>query len=327
MSRIENFGEIQAVEITVLVDNRADLIVKSTDTIKRYTEEPLLAEHGFAALIDLKGAGARILWDAGMTRVALMENARRMEIDWTTVDRIALSHGHLDHYASMTDVIRAIAPPPSPREWPADATTEELRDWAKARKVPLIAHPAVFRERWWIGKDGKKHGPRIVPRDEWTVAGADIVLSEGPCQLSPGCWSTGSVPRLSFEKAGMPSRLAYWQGGRFHRDGLEDDQSIVINVVDKGLVILTGCAHSGIVNTVNYAREISGVDQVWAILGGFHLAPAKDEDIERTIDEIIEVGPKVVVPSHCTGFPAISQFAQRMPEAFVLGTVGTRYLF
>ena len=95
--------------ITVLVDNRADLLVKSTDTVKRFTEQPLLAEHGFAALIDLKDAGpptggTRILWDAGMTQTALLENARRMEIDLSTIDVIALSHGHGDHTAAMTEV-------------------------------------------------------------------------------------------------------------------------------------------------------------------------------------------------------------------------------
>jgi 7,8-dihydropterin-6-yl-methyl-4-(beta-D-ribofuranosyl)aminobenzene 5'-phosphate synthase len=276
MGRLENFGGTQDVAITVLVDNTADLLVKSTDTVKRYTDEPLLAEHGFAVLIDLVDAGVRILWDAGVTQIALVENAKRMDAGY---------------------------------------------------RVPLIAHPAAFRERWWIGKDGKKHGPRIVPRDEWQAVGADIILSEGPHELGPGCWTTGAVPRQSFEKAGTPPAMAYRQGDEFIRDHLDDDQSIIINVRHKGLVVLTGCAHAGIINTVNYAREISGVNSVWAIMGGFHLATAKDEEIQRTIDEIKKLQPAMVVPSHCTGFKAITQFAQQMPDQFVLGVVGTRYLF
>ncbi len=327
MSKIENFGETQDVEVTVLVDNRADLMLKSTDTVKRYTEEPLLAEHGFAALIDLKGAGVRILWDAGITQTALMENVRRMEIDLTTVDRIALSHGHGDHFAAMTDVIRMIAEPPSSRCWDKDATMEEIRSWVQGRKVPFIAHPAAFRERWGIDEDGTKYGPGIAPRDEWKAAGADIILSDGPYELGPGCWTTGAVPRLSFEQAGTPSSRAYREDDEFIRDYMEDDQSIVIHVKDKGLVIVSGCAHSGIVNTVNYARGISGVDKVWAILGGFHLAPADDEEIQHTIDEIKKLKPAMVVPTHCTGFKAISQFASQMPDEFVLGVVGTKYLF
>lgn len=327
MSRIADFGRTQGVELTVLVDNRADLLVKSTDSVKRFTDEPLLAEHGFAVLVDLKGAGVRILWDAGISPDTLLENARRMKIDLATVDKIALSHGHGDHYASMTSVIQRIAKRPEPREWPADAPLEEIRAWAQVRKVPLVAHPVAFRERWRIAKDGKKHGPHLVPRAEWEAAGAEIILSSEPYRLDPGCWTTGAVPRTSFEGAGTPSSMAYRQGDEFPRDYLDDDQSIVIHVEGKGLVVLTGCAHSGVVNTVQCAREMSGVDEILAILGGFHLGVAKDDEIDRTIDEIIRVGPKMVMPSHCTGFRAMARFAERMPDAFALGVVGTRYLF
>jgi 7,8-dihydropterin-6-yl-methyl-4-(beta-D-ribofuranosyl)aminobenzene 5'-phosphate synthase len=327
VGRIEKFGETSDVRITVLVDNRADFMVKSTDTVKRFTKEPLLAEHGFAALVELGEAGVCILWDAGVSTTALLENVRLMELDLVAVDVIALSHGHGDHYAAMTDVLRQIARRPESREWPRDAPMEEMREWGTGRKVPLIAHPAAFRERWGIAKDGRKYGPRIVPRDEWESAGAEIVPSEGPYRLGPGCWTTGAVPRRSYEKAGTPPSLAYREGDEFVRDYLDDDQSIVINVRGKGLVVLSGCAHAGIVNTVRYAREISGVDEVHAILGGFHLGPAKDDEIERTIDEIIKLRPKMVVPSHCTGFKAIARFSSRMPDEFVLGVVGTKYLF
>jgi 7,8-dihydropterin-6-yl-methyl-4-(beta-D-ribofuranosyl)aminobenzene 5'-phosphate synthase len=328
VSRIDNFGVTEDVAITVLVDNLADLIADSTDTVIRYTDKPLLAEHGLAALIDLKEAGLRILWDAGMTRTALLENIRRMEIDLTTIDRIALSHGHRDHTGAMTDAIKAIGVVPECRYWDKDATVDEMRRWAKGSRVPLVAHPAAFRERWRIRKDGSRVGPAVAPRDEWEAAGAEVILSEGPYQLGPGCWTTGGVPRRSFEKAGTPSTRHYREGDEFIRDHLDDDQSIVINVKDKGLVIVAGCAHSGIVNTVSYAQEISGVEQVWAIIGGFHLAPASEGDIQRTIDELARdsLRPKMIVPSHCTGFNAIRRFASRMPDEFVLGTVGTTYL-
>jgi 7,8-dihydropterin-6-yl-methyl-4-(beta-D-ribofuranosyl)aminobenzene 5'-phosphate synthase len=277
--------------------------------------------------VELKEAGVRILWDAGISTTALLENARLMKIDLTTVDLIALSHGHRDHYAAMTDVLRRIVRRPESREWPSDAPMDEMRAWGTPHKVPLIAHPAAFRERWGIAKDGRKFGPHVAPRAEWEAAGAEIVLSEGPYQLGPGCWTTGTVPRHSFEQAGTPPSFAYRDGDLFIRETLDDDQAIAIHVRDKGLVVLCGCAHSGILNTVRYAREISGVDQVYAILGGFHLAPAKDDEITRAIDEIIELQPAMVVPSHCTGFKAIAQFSSRMPEQFVQGVAGTKYLF
>jgi 7,8-dihydropterin-6-yl-methyl-4-(beta-D-ribofuranosyl)aminobenzene 5'-phosphate synthase len=92
-------------------------------------------------------------------------------------------------------------------------------------------------------------------------------------------------------------------------------------------VVLAGCAHSGIVNTVNYAREISGVERVHAVLGGFHLARASDEEIARTVAAIKEFKPVLIVPSHCTGFKAQCQFAREMPDQFVTGVVGATYLF
>ncbi len=332
MSNTENdlrssFGSTRDVEITVLVENSADLLVKSTDTVKRFHEKPLLAEHGFAALVELKEAGVRVLWDAGISTTALLENARLMEIDLSTVDAIALSHGHRDHFGAMTEVLKQIALRPESREWPPDAPMEEMRAWSTPRKVSLVAHPAAFRERWGIAKDGRKFGPHLAPREAWEIAGAEIVVSEGSYQLGPGCWLTGAVPRRSHEEAGTSSSMHYREGDEFVQDHLDDDQAIVIHVEEQGLVVLSGCAHSGILNTVSYAREISGVEQVHAILGGFHLASAKDDEIERTIDEIIKLAPVMVVPSHCTGFKAIARFASRMPDQFVQGVVGTRYLF
>jgi 7,8-dihydropterin-6-yl-methyl-4-(beta-D-ribofuranosyl)aminobenzene 5'-phosphate synthase len=328
MTKVEDFGQTSSVTITALVDNRADLLVKSTETVRRFTKGPLLAEHGFAALIDLKDAGIRILWDAGMTQTALLENARRMEVDLSTIDVIALSHGHGDHTAAMSDVIRIIGVWPKGREWEAGAVMEDILAQNEVQRVPLVAHPAAFRERWAIRKDGTKYGPiQPPPRAEWEAAGAEVILSAGPYRLAPGCWTTGTVPRRSFEGRGRSSSRAYREGDRFLPDGLEDDQAIVLNVMGKGLVVLSGCAHAGIVNTVRYAREISGVKRVWAILGGFHLAPADEDEIRRTIDVIAKLGPQVVVPSHCTGFKAMAEFARRMPEQFVLGAVGTTYLF
>jgi 7,8-dihydropterin-6-yl-methyl-4-(beta-D-ribofuranosyl)aminobenzene 5'-phosphate synthase len=328
MNKIENFGETENVAVTVLVDNRADLIAKSTDTVIRYTKEPLLAEHGFAALVDLQDAGVRILWDAGITRITLLENIRRMKIAPTSIGKIAVSHGHGDHTAAITDILAAIGGRPEPRKWDKEATVEEIQKWIASHRVPLVVHPAAFRERWFVRKDGSKRGPTLPPpRSAWEAAGAKVILSEGPYELGPGCWTTGAVPRQSFEKAGTPLSFAYREGAAFMRDYVEDDQAVVVNIKDKGLVIVAGCAHAGIVNTVNYAQEISGVDQIWAILGGFHLAPAKDAEIQRTIDAVKKLMPRMVVPSHCTGFKAINQFAAQMPDAFVAGAVGTKYLF
>jgi 7,8-dihydropterin-6-yl-methyl-4-(beta-D-ribofuranosyl)aminobenzene 5'-phosphate synthase len=324
----EGFGETSDVAITVLVDNRADLLVRSTPAVKYFTGGLLLAEHGFAALVDLRAEGIRILWDAGGTHIALMENLRRLEIDPATIMRIALSHGHHDHTAAVTDVLRAMDLRPKSKKWEAGAPMDEMRRWAEGRRVPLIAHPSAFRERWHLARDGSRTGPTAPPpHAEWEALGAQIVTIEGPYELGPGCWTTGAVPRVSFEQSGVSPDMIFRDGNVFRQDLVEEDQAIVVNVREKGLVVLAGCAHSGIVNTVNRAREISGVERVWAILGGFHLARATDEEIERTIEAVKDCQPMLIVPSHCTGFRATCQFALQMPAAFMANVVGAQYAF
>lgn len=324
---ITDFGETHDVEITLLVDNRADLLLESTETVKRFTRKPLLAEHGFAALIDLKAAGQRILWDAGIGSTALVHNARQMEIDLASVTQIALSHGHGDHYGALGQVLEMAARRPEPREWAPEVPVHEIEAYVQGQRIPLIAHPAAFRERWKVDEEGKKYGPHVVPLEAWEAAGVRVVLSEAPYQLGPGCWLTGAVPRTSFEKGGISSSRAYRHGYEFLDDGLEDDQSVALAIRDKGLVVLTGCAHAGIVNTVEHARRISGVDRVWAVAGGFHLAGAEEDEIERTVEAIARLKPALVVPCHCTGFEATARFAARLPDQFVLGAVGTTLLF
>ena len=323
-----NFGVTEEVEVTILVDNRADFMVEDTDTVTRFWEGPLLAEHGFSALIDLKSVGKRILWDAGMTSSTALENMQRMKIEPSSIDMIAISHGHRDHTAGITKILKAMEIRPELQEWELGTSAEDVQKKLVWPKIPLVVHPAAFRERWRIPEDEKMDGPMLPPpKDEWEALGAEIILSEGPYQLTPGCWATGQVPRESFEKSGIGSAMAYREGNSFFPDKIEEDQAIILNVKDKGLVVVSGCAHSGIVNTVKYGQTISGVDRVWAILGGFHLGRSPEDEVEMTVESIRNFEPVLIAPTHCTGYQAISRFEAQMPDEFVYGVVGTKYLF
>jgi 7,8-dihydropterin-6-yl-methyl-4-(beta-D-ribofuranosyl)aminobenzene 5'-phosphate synthase len=322
-----NMGSVKQATLTVMVDNKADLIVESSDQVKYFTDGPLLAEHGFSVLIQLEDSESKILWDAGVSRVALMENFRRMKLDVASIKIIALSHGHLDHYAAMTDLLGEMDLLPQDKEWEPSVQAKEIEKWIEGSRIPIVAHPAAFRERWWEKKDGNLVGPFLPPPEqEWRALGAKIVLSEEPYQLAAGCWTTGYIPRKSFEKIGRPKEMRYRDGSDFLPDDLEEDQAIVINIEGKGLVILSGCAHSGIVNTITHAREFFSCDRIYAVIGGFHLAQASDDEIERTIAYLRSIEPRMVIPSHCTGFRAINRFAQEMPDEFTEGVVGITYL-
>jgi 7,8-dihydropterin-6-yl-methyl-4-(beta-D-ribofuranosyl)aminobenzene 5'-phosphate synthase len=328
MSDLKEFGMVPNAELTILVDSMAGMLAKPTDDVKRFTGGPLIAEPGFALLIELPSVDLRILWDAGASASAVLENLRRMEIDPTSIDVIALSHGHWDHVAGLSEILRAVRTPPELRMFPAGTTDEELVDYAEPKTIPLVVHPAAFRERWNFLKDGRRRGPmHPTKRQEWEARGARIVESKGPYRIVGGCWTTGYVPRESFETEGRaPERLRYRDGDRFLPDDTEEDQSIVLHVEGKGLIVVAGCAHAGIVNTVRHAQQMSGVDTVHAVLGGFHLGRSTEKEVARTVDAIAEMEPAMIVPSHCTGFAAMCRFAERMPDAFVLGTVGTTYI-
>lgn len=298
-------AETADVAITVVVDNYSDLLLESSPGVGRYRvlEEPLLAEHGLAVHIQLGEAGRGILLDAGYSKVALPHNLSRLGIEPAEVDQVVISHGHPDHTGALVEFLSLLG-----------------------RPIPVVVHSDAFLERWFNRPDGTREGPYEQDRQAWEAAGAEIVTIEGPYELAPGCLATGPIPRrTAFEKV-MSSALCR-RGEELVNDPIHDDQSILINVRGKGLVVVAGCAHAGIVNTLLYAREISGVDKVWAVLGGFHLSGADQEKVGRTIVELKALGPQLVMPCHCTGFEARCSFAEEMPGQFVPAAVGTTVRF
>ena len=298
-------AEATDVAITIVVDNYSDLLLSSTPGIDRYakTREPLLAEHGFCAHVRLGAFGPQIMLDAGSSQVALPHNLPRLGIEPGAVDQVVISHGHPDHTGALEVFLRLAG-----------------------RPTPVVVHPDAFLERWRQLSDGSREGPYQQDRQAWEKAGAKIVSLAEPYALAPGCLATGPIPRRTDFEKGTPAALCR-RGGELVSDPILDDQAIVINVQGKGLVVVSGCAHAGIVNTVLYAREISGVDKVWAVVGGFHLSGAELDKVGRTIAELKALGPQLVMPCHCTGFEATRRFAEEMPGQFLLGAVGTTLKF
>lgn len=153
-----------------------------------------------------------------------------------------------------------------------------------------------------------------------------IVEITEPTEVIPGVCLTGNIARVTAYEAGSPSLLVE-RANRLERDFFEGEQAAVCHVKGKGLVVISGCAHSGVVNTVKHAQKITGIEKVHAVIGGFHIINASPEIIEKTIADIITIAPDYIVPAHCTGFEAVMRFAEVMPGQFVLNTTGTKYQF
>jgi 7,8-dihydropterin-6-yl-methyl-4-(beta-D-ribofuranosyl)aminobenzene 5'-phosphate synthase len=164
-------------------------------------------------------------------------------------------------------------------------------------------------------------------RDEIESLGvAKIVEIKDPTLIVPGAYLTGNIERVTEYEKGSPMLLIK-RGEKMERDFFTGEQSLLFNVKGKGLVVISSCAHAGIVNTVKHAQKIAGVEKVHAVIGGFHLSGAKPEVIQRTIADIKAIAPEYIVPMHCTGFEAITAFQREMPDQFIINTAGTKYIF
>jgi 7,8-dihydropterin-6-yl-methyl-4-(beta-D-ribofuranosyl)aminobenzene 5'-phosphate synthase len=304
------------------------MLLTSTEVAKRHTPrreevptEPaglmvsgraprvLLAEHGFSALITVRGGGRSraILFDAGLSVDGLAHNLDAMQVDTDAVEAVVLSHGHSDHTVGLNGVL----------------------DRFGGRNLPLVAHPDAWLERRVAIPRRKPFGMLTTSKAALAEAGFDPVESRQPSLLLDGMLLvTGEVERTTdFEKGFLPIHQALRDGEWVPDPLVMDDQAAVMNVRGKGLVIVTGCGHAGIINIVRYAIKLTGVERVYAVIGGYHLnGPLFEPIIPATIEAMKEFDPKVVVPTHCTGWKAIHAFAAAMPEAFVQNSVGTRYV-
>ena len=311
-----NPNEVDRIEITTLEDNYIDVLAGGDSSItKRATgfragkRMPVLAEHGFSAFIQLfEGNKTRTLqFDFGNSKDVAARNADALGVDLSLVEATALSHGHTDHQGGLGDVVAKIG----------------------KKDLEIVMHPVAFRQnRYRYINQGQKVPIPTLSRTEVEKAGLKITETREPYLMLGGdILFLGEIPRkTSFEK-GMPNTY-YEDNGKEIKDNIEDDTSIVMNLKGKGLIILSGCAHSGIVNTVEYAREVTGIKKVHVVMGGFHLTgPDFEPIIGNTVDYFKKLRPDYIVPTHCTGRKAIASFENTFPANFILNMSGTKLTF
>lgn len=310
-------NEVDRVEILTLQDNYIDITASDNSAIISRAAKlmdgaignSILAEHGFSAIVrTTKGSETKtMLFDFGYSQNGAAHNARILNAAMKEVEVMVLSHGHFDHFGGFESLVGMI----------------------DGKGITLIVHPGVFRQPRYI-KIGADHNVYLPGFDRERVekAGVTLVETEGPfCLLDGNVLFLGEIERKTEFEKGMPN-ACFKEGGVEKRDPIEDDTSIAVNLKGKGLVVLSGCAHSGIVNTVNYAGSITGIDKVHAVMGGFHLSgPLFEPIIGRTIEEIKKIDPAYIIPCHCTGRNASICIEREMPDRFILNMSGTKLTF
>ena len=313
---------VDEVQVTTLYDNLVDQMLPASDAIERLppaggaiivssllSEEkrmPFVGGHGFATVVTVIRNGVRrsLLFDAGGSPDGLVHNLDCLEMhpqDWSC---IVLSHGHWDHTLGLIGLHQRVG----------------------RLAFPLTLHPDAYLTRINIYPDG--HQSRTVPpsRQGLRDAGLDLIETERPSFVLDGMvLVTGQVARTNSFETGSPPHHAVRNGVLEPDPLICDDQALVIHVRNKGLVVLTGCGHAGIINTIEYAQYITQVPTVHAVVGGFHLGPETFQArVKPVVESLVRLNPALIAPTHCTGYRAMFGVYQALPDAYVQNGVGTR---
>jgi 7,8-dihydropterin-6-yl-methyl-4-(beta-D-ribofuranosyl)aminobenzene 5'-phosphate synthase len=298
--------EAEKITITIIADNYTETTRPSYKIANRYTAGNLYAEHGLSCHIEtvVDGRSHSLLFDFGRTFQGVSPNIDTLKIDLDKLEALALSHGHQDHWGDIVGILKS-------------------RKEKVSKGIPLYVGEDAFAERG----QGQRVAHRPPKKEEIDALGiVKIVEIIDPTPIVSGAYLTGRIEKVTDYEKVDPGRWVKI-GDRLEPETFIGEQSVVLNLKGKGLVVVTGCGHIGLVNTVKHAQKITGITKVHAIMGGFHLTGAKEDLIKRTVADIKATVPDYIVPMHCTGFEATGVFAKEMPDQFILNTVGTKYIF
>jgi len=314
MSPLLTLPAIDGVEITTIMDNALDLLMSSSPVAKRFpvhrellSRNQLRAEHGVSLLVTALNQGKRetFLFDTGVTPDGALHNLALLGVDLSSIQAIVLSHGHTDHTQGLDGFL----------------------DQLGKRRLPILLHPDAFLKRRIVVNDNVSIDLPPPTLHDLEREGIELLVERGPSFLMNGTiLVTGQIERTTDFEKGLKNQEAEIDGSWQPDPWVYDDQALVINVRNKGLVVITGCGHAGVINILRQARSQTGVERIYAVLGGFHLTGSLFEPIiPQTIEALQQINPAVIVPAHCTGWRATQRIAHTMPEAYTPNSVGTTF--
>lgn len=269
---------------TVVVDNLAVLVPK----------KPFVVEHGFSLLIE--NQGEKILFDAGYSQ-ALLHNLELLDINPREIDKIILSHGHYDHAGGLYFLL------------------QQAR-----KKYPFYSHPDIFRQRYSFSSGTREDIGIPYTKERLASMGAQWRFSKDPVEISTGLWFSGEIPRTSQHEPGDKNLIASCDGAE-GPDDFADDAALYYDT-GNGLVVIGGCAHAGLVNTVKYGFEVTNTKRLAGWIGGTHLGPATGEQQEYTTVFLEEQNPDFIMAGHCTGFTMMAELKKRFVKRFIPSAIG-----
>jgi 7,8-dihydropterin-6-yl-methyl-4-(beta-D-ribofuranosyl)aminobenzene 5'-phosphate synthase len=315
--------EIDRLEVVALMDNVSDPFTKSHAGM-RWNESQYRASvlkktefcgadfcracNGLSLFIrfHFNEKSTAILFDAGPDEHLIVDNASRLGLDLTEIEAIVLSHGHFDHYGGILSTLNAI----------------------NKKNLPVYSHPELFVPRAFkkeiimacsynlTNSDIEKHGGKIIETKESLSLFSDQMLI------------SGEVPRNTSYELGSPAECRKLNGQWEKSPEIVDERILIFNLKNKGLCIFTACGHTGVINAIRYAKQITNVDKVHLVMGGFHLAPPEvAERINPTIDDLAILNPSFIITGHCTGAKTQADLTARFPSQHITYGVGTVFNF